>query len=221
MYVSELEANYRTRFTDDMPQLHALSPEAYLDYLNEAQDEACIRANLIKDKSSSICTIDIITGTSVYAISPRIHGIAYASVLDASNIRTKLRLTTTTELDYDRPGWRDYDPDTPTHLIHDGNTIEVTPEPDAAYTLKLEVYRLGKKMTGDKSSPEIRENLHRALNYWVLHRMYQSPDEDVTNPTKAAENLIEFEKIFGTRPLAEHHADKYQSRPHRTRSTFI
>jgi len=40
MIVSELEAEYRARFTDNVSQLHALSTEDYLAYLNEAQDEA-------------------------------------------------------------------------------------------------------------------------------------------------------------------------------------
>jgi len=216
MIVSELEAEYRARFTDNVSQLHALSTEDYLAYLNEAQDEACIRADLIFDKSSSFCTIAVTSSNSVYALDRSIYGVSYARIIDEAGVSSNLRLTTREQLDVDWPDWRDVI-DRPSHLQHYNNSVELVAFPDTTYTLKLETYRLGKRMIGDTSMPEINITLHSPLNYWVLYRMYTSPDEDVSNPKKAMENLGEFEKIFGTRPLAEHHKDKFMSRPHRNR----
>lgn len=216
MNVSELEAEYRARFADNVAQLHALSSIDYLAYLNEAQDEACIRADLIFDKSSSFCTISVTTANSVYALDRSIYAVRYARIFDASNVSSKLILTTSEQLDVDWPDWRDAI-DRPSYLLHYNNSVELVAFPDAAYTLKLETYRLGKRMTGDTSVPEFSSTLHSPLNYWVLYRMYNSPDEDVSNPRKAMENLAEFEKLFGVRPSAEHHKDKFMSRPHRNR----
>ena len=216
MNVAELEASYRSRFTDNVAQLHALSSTDYLAYLNEAQDEACIRADLIFDKSSSFCTIAVTSTASVYSIDSSIYAINYARLIDTDNISSNLRLMTFTELDLVDPAWRE-SVDRPWAIQHYNNSIELADYPDSDYTLKLEVYRLAKRLTGDTSIPEISSTLHSPLNYWVLYRMYNSPDEDVSNPRKGMENLIEFEKIFGTRPMAEHHKDKYSSRPHHNR----
>ena len=45
--------------------------EDVIDWLNEAQNEACIRARLIReDELEAVCTIALTPGTHTYALNP-------------------------------------------------------------------------------------------------------------------------------------------------------
>lgn len=220
MIVADLEKYYRKIFEDENPSKYALDPAGYLLYLNEALAEACIRSDLIFDKSSSFCTIPVIANTSIYTLEPSIYGLCYVRLMNANGIYKRLVSSTYEDLDSDNPSWRE-ETGEPEAYVHYRNIIEITPVPDAAFTLKLECYRTAELLVSSGDEPEISDNLHISLNDWVLFRQYGSPDFDFANPRKSAEHLAKFEKVFGFRPLAATHTDKYTNRPHKNRPSAI
>nr|MBP8161105.1 hypothetical protein [Ottowia sp.] len=50
--------------------------EDVIDWLNEAQNEACIRARLIReDELEAVCSIALTPGTHTYALNPLVYEI--------------------------------------------------------------------------------------------------------------------------------------------------
>jgi hypothetical protein len=217
--VSELRSLYRT-LADDKVADYFLTDADYLGFLNEAQDVACISGDLIFDKSSSFCTLPVLAGTSIYTLDASLYGLTCVRLMDTNGVYTRLLSTTHDDLDRAHPGWREEN-ELPTAFVQYRNSLELVPAPAEAYTLKLEGYRTAEPLDSDSDEPEIIPTLHASLNYWVLYRAYSSPDADLSNPRKAAESLAEFERVFGFRPKAANHLDKYANRPHTNHPSLI
>lgn len=174
-------------------------------WINEAIEEAATRAKLIKDKSTvAICQINVIAGTSTYALDSRVLEIAFATMGTAGNAAlfpTRLGIVTTDELDQARPAWRATTVK-PSMLIKYDNSVEVDGIPDANYIINLEVYR--RPLTSSAlatDTPEINAMHHRHLVKWVKFRAYQRRDADTQDPIKSEEWLKQFEEVFGGRAL--------------------
>ena len=81
-------------------------------YLNEAQIEACIRKQLIRENTSVVLTqFDILTGVRSYPLDTRMFEIVYADLVpvgsSTSTLRWPLGITTAEELDAVRgSNWR-------------------------------------------------------------------------------------------------------------------
>jgi hypothetical protein len=213
MTVGELMADYRRRFGDTNSSKYALTDDDYLDILNEAQDHACIRGDLVFDKTSSFCTINVVVGTSIYEVDPIINNIRFA-YLTKDEVLTLLLIRSREFMDR-MASWRGVT-GKPIYLIPERLSIELTPIPDDDYTLSLEVYRLPERLINDSSTPEIQEMFHRPLNDWVMYRASSLPDEEFSNLTKAADYYRDFERVFGHLPLARSYHDR--TMPHRNKS---
>lgn len=220
MQVKELRELYRNQFEDKVADQYFLSDALFLDYLNEAQEEACLRANLIFDKSSSFCAFAVTSGANTWLLDDSIYAIVYASLTNSSGVATSLRLIDRIELDRLARDWRT-NSGTPTAFIHYDTTIELSPSPDTDYTLKIECFRLPEdKLAGPSDEPEIHRTHHRNLIYWVLYRAYSTPDVDMANADKAAFFEKKFASIFGARPDANSRRKQYANRPHRNKAYF-
>ena len=220
MRVEQLESMYKTRFQDKDEQLRVIDHDEFLELLNEAQSEAAIRSDLIYDSQSSFCTILVKQGISVYKLDHKIYGIPYAHIKDADGRSYKLQGLhrddyATVEPDYYSEVKR------PKHYRHVGRFVDLINVPDQDYTLKLESYRLPVPLVDELSVPEIEEIHQRGLLNWVLYRAYDLPDEDAANPKKSADHYKLFVKQYGERPNAENHKDKFISRPHVNRVSYI
>jgi hypothetical protein len=215
MNAGELETLYRRQFEDRDSRKYYLTQEEFLVILNEAEEEAAYRKNLLFDKTSSFCSIPLVAGQSVYALNDCIYAIVFASVTDSAGVITRIYPTDRLEMDRRSPTWRT-DTRTPENYIQLDTSVEITPIPDAVYTLNLEVYRLPlEPMASAGDEPEIHRNSQAYLVDWVLHRLYDIPDVDTQDPKKSMYHLARFESVFGTRPDAQNQRDKYANRPHR------
>lgn len=188
-------------------------------YLNEAEEEAAVRARLIRDKSNlMICQINVTAGVSSYALDPVVCEIVYASMVNAGSIGAfpyRLGITTSDELDQYRPAWRSLKY-RPAAIIHYDNTMEVDCIPDTAYTINLEVYRLPlNPMMSGSDTPEINGVHHRHLIKWAKHRAYQKQDADTQDLAKSEKFAKEFEDKFGLPVDATYRKHANSSRPHR------
>lgn len=184
-------------------------------FLNEAQEEACIRGKLIFEADSqSICEVAISGLATTYPLNPSIIEIVYVSLTDSSGSVYPIEIKDRIELDRISPNWRDT-VERPKYIIHLDNSIRIGCIPDADYTIKLEVHRLPLVgLVDDTDIPEINAAHHIKLVQYALYRAYSKPDADALNLNKAQTAYDNFERYFGARPNAELRKDENANRPH-------
>lgn len=191
------------------------------EWINEAEEEACIRAKLIHERSNtSICRVAInplLNGETRYTLNPLIIEITHASMTDSAGVVSILDIVDWREADRVQFDRRTHT-DAPRAIIHHDTWIDLDCIPDAAYTLDMEVYRLPLvSMTDDTDSPEISANHHRHLLHWAKHRAYGIPDTDLLDMNKANDYEGRFEQYFGPRPNAKLRKGQNANNPHRNK----
>lgn len=201
MTLAEIIAAARLRATDLVAPYLWSDPEI-TGYANDAEREACRRARLIVDSTSSaVCTINLAVGRTTYTLSPLVLFVNRVKLIGES---TPLRPVSYKYLDACVPGWED-STGTPTHYIKDMDTGRFRPYPsaDVAKVAKLTVTRMPlEDMAESTDEPEIRPHLHESLVFWVLYRMFSKPDTDGYDEAKALKNLALFEQEFGKKSAA-------------------
>lgn len=210
MFVEELENLFRT-LVDDIEEPYLVSHESFLEYLNDAQEEACIRSRLIFDNFSSFCKIKTKNNVKKYNINERIYVVLNAFVNDG-NEDVPLKITERLEMDRISSTWRT-ETGKPLYLIQYDNHIELSPVPDDQFNIKIECYLTPLELTNKSDSPEINKTNHRKLLHWVKHRYYDLQDNDIVEVRKSNSELIMFEKTFGVRPSANNMRSRYKNRP--------
>lgn len=169
------EARYRLK---DLAKPYFWSDEWLNSVINEAEQEACIRARLIEDDSSEAARLDISTDEKRYAL--------HTSVIDV--IACELE---------SRPGA----PFSAWTLNESDLVLNELPSSDD--TLLMTVVRMPLNPMGrDKDDPEIRPHHHLNLVDWVEYRAYSVRDADRFDPDGAARGYARFEATFGERPSA-------------------
>lgn len=221
MTLAQLIAQFRVEVAD------VATPPLFTDaqvtlWLNEAEEEAAIRARLLRDKvTTALCQISVVPTVSVYALDPRVVEIIYAGMIYASNVGMfpyRLAITTADVLDQVRPAWRSlrYRPQ---GIIQYDAKMEVDCIPDANYTINLEVYRMPLvQMALTTDSPEISAIHHRHLVKWAKHRAYDKQDADTQDLAKSDKYRKEFEDKFGKPLDASYRKRANANTPHRNRS---
>ena len=182
--------------------------EDVTDWLNEAQNEACIRARLIReDELAAVCSIALTPGIHTYALNPLVYEIISMWVKPASGINRQVTLRSREWLNHHLPEWRECT--RPAEIaIQDDTTVRMVGTVEAGDTLELECYRLPlRPMANDTDKPEIHTMHHVHLVQWALHRAFGVPDADSFDPTKSARAEAEFTKYFGIRPDADARRD--------------
>lgn len=176
------------------------SDELLTIYANEAQDEACRRAQLLRDAMSPLCTVAYAAGDVAIALDARIVQVLHAFV-DGRPVD----VLGEQQMNAFMPAWlaASESAPRPTVLVAgvtDGH-LHLWPVPSQAGQIKLQVQRLPLKPmrveTADTDRPEIRPELHRSLVHWMLYRAYNRGDTELFNDGKAAVHLAQFEAEFG------------------------
>jgi hypothetical protein len=175
----------------------------WTEYANDAENEACIRANLILDKSTALTSVSVISGVATYTISELILVVKRAKLLSGTEplVKTSRRV-----LDATYPGWESETGVVRSWFPDESNKIVLYKSPVATGTLNLMVSRLplSPMLLADKmaDTPEIDVQYHEGLLDWMLHRAYSKQDSETLDKGKAKEHLARFEKRFGERPSA-------------------
>jgi hypothetical protein len=186
----------------DKPDLF-WSLEEWTRYANDAENEACIRANLIMDKTSAVTTIAVLSGIATYSIDEKILVIKRAKLASGTEplVKTSRRV-----LDATYPNWEEDSGKVRSWLPDDTNKITLYKKPAAGTTLNLMVSRLPlTPMTLPNKfseSPEIDTQYHLNLVDWMLHRAYSKQDSETLDKGKAKEHLARFIKRFGEKAPA-------------------
>ena len=211
----ELIAQFRSD-TFDLQTPYLSSDADITAWLNEAEQEACIRARLIHDDSTpAVCSIAVTARTASYPLHASVIEVTRATFTPTGSSTTfVLYLTDRVELDRCYSDWRTREEE-PRQAIIDDTKIRLGCLPNTDGTLALECYRLPLENIEDSAteSPEIARIHHRHLIQWALHRCYSRPDAEVFDAGKSATALAEFTRVFGLRPDADYRRFTQANRP--------
>jgi hypothetical protein len=204
MTLEELIVLYREQ-AFDKAEPYFCSDELLTIYLNEAQEEACRRGELLRSSTASFCTVPYLAGETSVELDSRIIRIKSARVIGRT-----ARLVTSDMMDEMFPEWRNDDAlSTPTHLIEGEDTgmLGLWPRPVLSGEVKLTVQRLPlERLVNDSDTPEIRPELHPSLVDWALFRAHSREDQEIFNEVKAAKALTRFEAEFGRKASGRNEA---------------
>lgn len=214
MKLSELIALYRSDADDGVAPYLANDADLTI-WLNEAVEEAAVRARLIfEDSDNSICVIPVTAGRKAYYLDELVCFVTKAWFTPTGSTETvELTLTDRFEQDRVHPGRRGLT-QPPTELIVDDTTVTLGCIPEAAGSLRIDVYRLPncpmKELT---DAPEIAPVHHRHLVPWATHRAYSRPDSELQDLERAKVEIKRFETMFGLRPDAMQRRDFHANTP--------
>lgn len=197
MKLGEICAMVRRDELDDTSAPYLWSNAALIEYAEDAENEACRRASLLRDATTTaICRITLVPGTAEYALDARV--IRIRRVRLAGNV-TPLVPVTTAQMDEEHAGWED-ETGEPSAYLTDWETgrLRVIPEPTAAGTLELQVVRLPLVALNDmEDTPEIHARFHRDLRHWIVKRAFSVRDSEREDTKRAAEAEARFAAAFG------------------------
>lgn len=212
MNLQELHALFRFDVPDAAPP-YSWPVDRVTYWLNEAEDEAALRARLLFDSSLSYA---VIAGTRTVAYTERLIDVTHAHLV-LGGAPVPLRVLDRMEADRLYPNRRDIS-GTPKALIHEEGYFSFDVAADAAAVLKVEAYRYpSAPLAQDTDEPEILADHHRHLIEWAKYRAYSLPAEGLQDLKRAAQSLALFESYFGLRPMAKARKAAAANRPQRNK----
>lgn len=207
----------------DTEQPFLWSDEAVIEWLNDAQAQACVRGRLIReDENPAVCQIALTPGQHTYPL--------HASVYELINLRINgsgaessrsMAIKSREWLDANVRDWRDMD--RPSQwLIQDDTTLRVVGAIQAGDVLHLECYRLPlKQLANDMDKPEIHAAHHVHLIQWALHKAFSVPDADGFDAARSAAAEAEFTAYFGPMPDSDMRRTTREDVVHHNVSIFL
>ena len=206
MTLAELMARFRREEKDNVAP-YIWADEDLTAWLNEAEEEACRRALLLVDSTSTAAAAVYAAG----ALGVKLHdSVIYVrrATLASSSIPLTPRVSRT--MDEEIPGWEASMASNPIAFVPDWQTgyLRFWPPSAAAGSIKMTVVRTPMSpmaVSGDE--PEIRSQYHSYLLDWVRFRAYDVMDADRFDPMKSASNYTSFSARFrATSAICEHSA---------------
>jgi hypothetical protein len=172
-------------------------------YANEAVQEACERAPLLWDATSSFCTLALVAATATYTLDAAIRQIDDIRLRSTGEALAQVSETALQQAYGNR--WKT-DTGVPRCFVRHDRKIRLYPIPSVNDTLDMSIYRLpttDEIMVDDTDIPVIPTCVHNNLIYWMLHRYYMVDDaEIVPYRAKSIDYFNLFESKFGVRPSA-------------------
>jgi hypothetical protein len=181
----------------------AVSDDAFAEFANEAEEEACRRARLMLDSSTeAVCHAAAAAGTDLVDLDGRIIFVRRVVVVGQARPLQKIPLA---DLDQQGTEWMEEEGEVMGWVPDfESGKIRLYRKPDTDIELRLTVVRLPlEAMAADADTPEIKQQMHRHLVHWMRHRFYSLPDAELNNPRAAAEALAAFEAQFGPPSTAQ------------------
>jgi len=216
----EMIAHLRESVLDDSAAPYLWQDTELMRYLNYAEVQACRRAHLIIDGTTSndngtaatagtvgqrpLCTLSLIADTATYILSPKILQIKRCQL--RSMQIPLIGPVTYPEIDEYVSGWIGTNGTVgtagsggyPMYFLNEpGNTITFIQAPSVSDTASLVVSRIPLTPFTISSSPEIAEKYHEGLMDWAAHLAYMKNDSDTLNLNLAKVYADKFEVQFG------------------------
>jgi hypothetical protein len=188
---------------DDTVQPYLWSDSEAIAYAVDAENEACRRARLLIDSSTSeICQLAVTAGDVSKTLDPRVIFIRRAI---ESGKTMPLARYNMRDLDECRLGWES-NTGTIDGLVTDWETgkVRLYRIPTANTVINMTVVRLPLTDMNDlEDTPEINARFHEGLINWMIYRAYMKPDKETYDATRANTALEIFEGEFGRKSGAE------------------
>lgn len=204
MTLEDLLRRFRVAARDtEVPYLFA--DEDITDWLNDAEERACIRGRLLRDDSTvAVTRVALTVGTHTYALHESVYELIAVRLIHASGDEpTKLPIQSREWLDANVPDWRESEEEA-FCIVQDDTKIRVVGTFVADDRIDLECYRLPLAvMTIAADTPEIHRAHHIHLIEWALHRGFSIPDAEVFDPNRATLAEKKFTAYFGPLPDAD------------------
>lgn len=175
----------------------------WTEYANDAEREACIRANLLLDQTSAMAVLAVSSGIASYSLNEKVLIVKRAKLTSGNEplVKTSRRV-----LDATYPNWEAEVGTTRSWLPDSTNKITLYKIPTADDSLNLMISRLPETdmllVNKTSDSPEIDSQYHLGLVDWMMHRAYSKQDSETLDLGKAKEHLKRFTARFGERPPA-------------------
>jgi hypothetical protein len=198
MDFSTMELSVRRTLDDNSTSDRLWSQAELLEYAQDAENEACERADLIIDSTSAFTDIAVNTSTGTYGIASTV--ISVRSAMLASGTEPLME-TTEEVLDKSVSGWRTATGTTRSYVLTPTNQIILYPIPSASSTVNLTVSRFPNTPMTLVGSPEVDARYHQGLMIWMVYRAYMKNDSETLNTDKAADYLKLFESYFGPKKI--------------------
>ncbi len=225
----ELIVHMRESVLDDTAIPYLWSDTELLRFLNYAEVQACRRAHLIIDATTTndsgtaatastagqkpLCVLTIIGDQAVYNLSPKILQVKRCQLKSLTYpLRGPLHYS---QIDEEFSGWWGTNGTVGTcgsggypeaFLNEPGNTITFLQAPSTSDTAYLVVPRLPLISFTLQTSPEIDERYHIDLCDWAAKLAFSKPDSDAFNLVLAKQYEDSFTEKFG--PLPDAYTDR-------------
>jgi len=202
MNLLELRSFIRERLDDEV-EPYQWSDTFINAAINRAEREAAERALILTSEK----TIDVIAGSAYYNL-PASTIIVKDMLINGIQIEKVSQI----ELDGHVNKWQELI-GTPKYYLQNHNKIQLVGIPDANVTINLSIVnRPETKLINDADIPEIPEEYHESLLFYVLYEAYSRRDEDLFDPNVAQFNLSQFTEEFGRKHSAKFMATVKSSR---------
>lgn len=167
-------------------------------WINEAQRDVCLRADLSTQFTTS--TITTTAGTQGYALPSN-----YARLGEKGNLSIPTYDEILNELE-DQDDFDDTTPSSgkPTSYIIIGATLYLYPTPDAVYSLTLRYYKLPADLVNNTDEPEIPEQYHHLLEHYAQRKAYERESDRDMAQYHAGIYETEMAKLLGQVNYANH-----------------
>jgi hypothetical protein len=202
MEASEIIGLFRQQVDDAIEPYHLSTADALL-FLAEAEEEAAIRAHLIRETGAPRSLFAIAANQSTVKLDARVYWVEDASFQLTAGGRPWGLEAKGMDWVEDQCDWQGR-LGRPDVFVHDDRTLRLWPTPSSAGTLTLRVRRTPLfpiEDVGDE--PEIPQEHHRDLVYWMQYRTYNTKDSELYDEARAKEALGHFVARFGERNSAK------------------
>ncbi len=198
MDFSEIENSVRITADDNSAGDKLWAQGEILEYAQDAEKEACERADLLTDETSGFTDISVDTSTGTFSISNTITDVQSAKLALESK---PLMKTSRRVLDLSFSNWPANTSTPRSYFRSATNKITLYPKPIVVDTLNMAVSRIPTTPMTKTGSPEINARWHPGLLEWILYRMYMKNDSETLNVDKALDHKENFTKIFGEKKI--------------------
>ena len=201
MTLEELIRRFRV-LAMDKAQPYLFADEDVIDWLNDAQRQACIRGRLLReDANPAVCEIALTPGQRTYPLHKSVYEIINARIVPGNGDRARTVFLASREwMDENMPDWRD-EQGQAEFAIQDDTSIRVGGVITTGDKLAIECYRTPLKvLANDVDKPEIHEAHHEHLIQWALHKAFSVVDAETFDAQRSERAENEFTRYFGTLP---------------------
>lgn len=209
MTLADLIRRFRT-LAKDVAQPYRAEDEDVIDWLNDAQAQACVRGRLlVAEGDAGLCHIPLTMGQTAYQLHRAVYELIHLQLRSATGCTRPVVLKSREWLEAEVQGWRNY-PRPVCMAIQTDTGLRMVGQVEDGDVLELEGYRLPMDSMAAPAdpedpqavwpSPEIHEAHHEHLVQWALHKAFSVPDSELFDPERSVLSERAFTDYFGILP---------------------